>query len=230
MHIAYCTNVRLPSERAHGHQIAQVCDALAKLGHTVTIFAPVRANTITENYHQYYKAEKGVSIEYVKGFDAPHFAKRFFSLGFLGLLISNATLRKNISVALKSRNFDAIYTRTPALMSSLLKTSVPIILELHQLPRWSRRIFVRHCNQCRTVVCLTSIMKETLRSWGIDEKKLTVEPDGVDLARFASMHITTAARAHFNLTTSRTVVGYVGRLKTLGMEKASLIYSVHFLL
>jgi hypothetical protein len=37
MRIAYCTNVRLPSERAHGHQVARVCDALAKLGNDVTI-------------------------------------------------------------------------------------------------------------------------------------------------------------------------------------------------
>ena len=56
MRIAYCTNVRLPSERAHGHQVAQVCDALAHLGHDVTIFAPYRDNEVTEDYWMYYGA------------------------------------------------------------------------------------------------------------------------------------------------------------------------------
>lgn len=46
MRIAYCTNIRLPSERAHGHQVAAVCDALVKLGHDVTIFAPFRKTSL----------------------------------------------------------------------------------------------------------------------------------------------------------------------------------------
>jgi glycosyltransferase involved in cell wall biosynthesis len=45
------------------------------------------------------------------------------------------------------------------------------------------------------------------------------EGDAVDLRRFTNLPSTEEAREEFGLTTDRKVVGYVGRLKTLGMEK-----------
>lgn len=62
MKIAYCTNVRLPTERAHGRQIASVCDALGILGHEVQIFAPYRRNLVKESYREYYSAHKKVEL------------------------------------------------------------------------------------------------------------------------------------------------------------------------
>ncbi len=69
MRIAYCTNVRLPSERAHGHQVAQVCDALAALGHDVTVVAPFRRNTIHADYWSYYGADRRVNLAHLGSFD-----------------------------------------------------------------------------------------------------------------------------------------------------------------
>jgi len=46
-----------------------------------------------------------------------------------------------------------------------------------------------------------------------------VEGDGVDLRRFAKLPTREEARKQFGLQTNRLVVGYVGRLKTLFMDK-----------
>ncbi len=216
MRIAYCTNVRLPSERAHGHQVAAVCDALVALGHTVTIFAPFRKNIVTQDYWSYYNADRSVMVEYLGTFDP--IESRLLP-GVAGLLTLNMLLRRALAASLTSENFDLLYTRSPALLPALIDSGLPVILELHQLPNRNKRAFVKQCNQCRLVSCLTSPMRDALLTWGVQADKLFVAGDAVNLSHFAEPIPTDTARKHFTMQTNRTVVGYVGRLKTLGMEK-----------
>lgn len=216
MRIAYCTNVRLPSERAHGHQVAHVCDALVRLGHDVTVVAPFRRNVIEEDYWTYYGADRRVKVAYHGWFDP---IQSGFTPGILGLLTMNWMLRRQLRRALTPHDFDLLYTRTPALLPALLATGVPVVLELHQLPRRARRRFVARCHRCRTVACLTSAMRDALVAWGVDPKWVIVEGDAVDLRRFEKLPSREMAQRKFDLKTDRIVVGYVGRLRTLGMEK-----------
>lgn len=216
MKIAYCTNVRLPSERAHGHQVTQVCDALIHLGHDVTIFAPFRKNVVTTDFWTYYNADPKVKLEYLGSFDP---IQSPLLPGVAGLLTLNVLLRRALKSALTPDRFDMVYTRSPALLPSLLSSTLPVILELHQLPRRNKRAFIKQCNQCRIVSCLTSPMRDTLIGWGVSPECLMVAGDAVDLSRFEKPVAVSTARDHFKIQTERLVVGYIGRLKTLGMEK-----------
>ena len=216
MRIAYVTNVRLPSERAHGHQIAQVCDAFAELGHTVDLYAPYRINPVREDYRAYYGARKEVTLKILGSFDA---IRSVLLPGVAGLWTQNALLRQALVRPLSAGGYDLLYTRAPALLGVLLSMKAPVVLELHQLPRFGRGAFVSRCNTCRLVVCLTSAMRDTLKEWGVNESVLRVEGDAVDAKRFENLPSTEEARKALGLSTRRTVVGYVGRLKTLGMEK-----------
>lgn len=217
MRIAYCTNVRLPSERAHGHQVAQVCDALIRLGHGVSILVPYRKNVIEADFWTYYGARRDIAIAYLNRFDPIN--HRFFP-SVTALWMLNILLRWNMLRFLRTHTFDLVYTRSAALLPALLRAGPPVVLELHGLPRWGRRRFVRLGNRCRLVVCLTSPMRTELISWGVDAERVIVEGDAVDLERFASMSHVQAARDEWKLPSDgRLVVGYVGRLKTLGMEK-----------
>lgn len=225
MRIAYCTNVRLPSERAHGHQVAEVANALATLGHDVTIFAPLRRNSVGADFWTYEGVSKKISLEYVGTFDP--IASPFLP-GVLGLRWMNATVRRGIRRFVTSDAFDLAYTRTPSLLSALIATGVPTILELHQLPRFGRVKFVALCNRCRLIVPLTQAMASALRTWGVEDSRIIVEGDAVNLKKYASLPSRNVARQSLHLRTDRTVVGYVGRLKTLGMEKgvATILRSV----
>lgn len=219
MRIAYITNVRLPSERAHGHQIAQVCDALAQLDHAVTIFAPTRKNTVKEDYWTYYNAQRSVQLMHVGSFDPidhPLLPK------IIQLPILNRQLATELPKHISPAAFSLVYTRSPALLPAALATRVPVVLELHQLPRSRRRKFAEQCNRCVKVACLTSAMRDQLRAWGVHHDKLMVEGDAVDLKRFTKLPSAEEARRHYGLPatdSSRLVIGYIGRLKTLGMEK-----------
>ena len=216
MRIAYCTKVRLPSERAHGHQIAQVCDALTRLGHTVSVYSPYRRNIVTQDFHAYYQVPADIAFKELGTFDP---INRPWLPGVTGLWTLNALLRREYRAALPAGKFDLLYTRAQALLPALLKMNVPVVLELHQLPRLFRRRFVSLASRCKLVVCLTSAMRDALVSWGIPTDKVIVEGDAVDLKRFAKVPMKDTARKQMNLSTNRLVVGYVGRLKTLGMEK-----------
>ncbi|MBI5794088.1 glycosyltransferase family 4 protein [Candidatus Uhrbacteria bacterium] len=216
MRIAYCTNVRLPSERAHGHQVAQVCDALVHRGHDVTIFAPFRKNVVKQDYWKYYGANKKVKLTHVGRFDA---IASWLTPGFIGLLTMNIMLRRRLRKILPAKKFDLLYTRSPALLRPLIKSKIPVILELHQLPRRGKGRFVKLCNRCKRIACLTSAMRDILIAWGVNRKLVIAEGDAVDLTRFKNLPSRTAAQKKFSLTTDRLVVGYVGRLKTLGMDK-----------
>lgn len=216
MRIAYCTNVRLPSERAHGHQIAQVCDALVHLGHSVQLFAPYRDNVVSEDYWGYYGAEKSVELTYLGKTD---FIKAWWAPGPLGLWSMNAVLRSEYRRHITKDAFDLAYTRSPALLPPLIAAGVPTILELHQLPNRQRSTFVQHCNQITCTACLTNAMRDELVQWGVEPTRLAVEGDAVDVSRFANLPTIEEARQQFGLATDRPVVGYIGRLKTLGMEK-----------
>lgn len=214
--IAYCTNVRLPSERAHGHQVAQVCDALIRLGHTVSVYCPFRRAAINTGFSQYFGVDPRISLVVLGSFDP---IAAWWLPGVLGLWVLNWQLRQRLSLELSVRAYDLLYTRSPAILAALLHTGLPVILELHQLPRFGRRSFVRRCNACRRVTCLTSVMRDQLIRWGVAPERVTVAADAVDLRRFADLPIQGQARQHFGLLTQRPVVGYVGRLKTLGQEK-----------
>ncbi len=216
MRIAYCTNVRLPSERAHGHQVAHVCRALWNLKHEVEVFAPFRENVIPQDFWTYEHLSRDIKLRYVG--DTDYIAKSWWP-GWLKLRSMNGSLRRDLPALLKEREPDVIYTRSPALLPALLDVGSPVILELHQLPRWARHLFVEECNRCARVACLTSPMRDVLVNWGVKKEKLIVEGDAVDLDRFENLPSKPKARSKWNLRTDRPVVGYVGRLTTLGQEK-----------
>lgn len=216
MRIAYCTNVRLPSERAHGHQIAQVCDALTHLGHYVQILAPHRRNPIHQAYTDYYGADPRVELVQLGSFDP---IDHVLLPRVVQLPILHTLLRRSLAHHLTVEPFDLLYTRAPALLPTLLRTGAPVVLELHQLPRRGRTAFVERCNVCRLVVCLTHSMRETLIEWGVAPDRVIAEGDAVDLHRFLHLPSQDEVRAQIGLQTNRIVVGYVGRLRTLGMEK-----------
>lgn len=217
MRVAYCTNVRLPSERAHGHQIAQVCDALVSLGHQVTVFATIREETIQESFASYYGVSGQILLKHI-GFKKH--IPNWPPLRPLRLAIQNRGMIRDYKTELTKDRFDLLYTRTPALLATLIATGIPVILELHQLPRRGRSAFVRHCNACKLVVCLTERMRQELGEWGVHPARMTVEGDAVDIDRFRPLPKKSDARIQVLVAASdRFVVGYTGSIITMGHDK-----------
>ena len=212
MRIAYVTQTRFPTEKAHGHQIAQVCDALASLGHKVTLIAPDVPTAITADPHDYYAVRASFAVRHVHQFNALHSP---FIPGAFAFMVGMASYRRSLSNDIReSGSADLYYVRSAAVLPPLLATGKPVVLELHTLPRRGRRRFVRLCNRCRLVVCLTSLMQAELAAWGVDPTLLMTEGDGVDLSRFAELPHNDEPRVPYTLPEGRAILGYAGSLVT----------------
>jgi glycosyltransferase involved in cell wall biosynthesis len=209
MRIAYCTNVRLPTERAHGHQVARVCDALTQIGHVVTVFAPFRVNTVTQDFHAFHGADARVQMRHLGRFDP---IDKAWLPRAVQLPVLNIQLRRALAKALAAGNFDVLYTRTPALLATLLNTGIRTVLELHAIPRRHQRMFVRQCNRCALVVCLTSPMRDALVALGVEAARVVVEPDAVEAQRFVGA----AARLFDG---QGPFIGYAGQIESMGLSK-----------
>lgn len=187
-----------------------------QLGHEVTVVSPYRRNPIQDSFVQYY----GVSAE-VKHVTLGHFdtINRWWLPSPINLWLLNWLFSRHLRTFLQTHEADMLYTRSPALLRTLLSAARLVIVELHQLPRW-RLLFLRQLRRCHKVVCLTSAMRDRLLQCHIPAEQIQVEGDAVDLVEFTkTVDIATRLPAVSRPDTKRMIVGYVGRLKTLGMDK-----------
>ncbi|MBP9850998.1 MAG: glycosyltransferase, partial [Candidatus Peribacteraceae bacterium] len=186
MRVAYCTNVRLPSERAHGHQIAKVTEALKDMGHEIEIFAPYRKNIIDQSFESYYGLTSPIRLHHLGSTDG---IAAWWAPGIIGLKLTTYLLGNNLRGILKSRpkDFEVIYTRTPELLPYVTGLGIPVILELHRIPRIGKRRFLRLLRSCKLIVALTSPMRQALIDMGVSDVPVIVEGDGVDLHDFETL-------------------------------------------
>ena len=149
--------------------------------------------------------------------------------GKIAFLASMYSFRRALFLFVSKHQTDLFYVRSAQVLPPLLATGIPVVLELHTLPRMARRTFLAQCRRCAVVICLTRIMRDVLISWGLDAERVFVEGDAVDLRRFTLSERSESngfiphqkeAKAQWLLPQGRTVVGYVGSLVTGdGLEK-----------
>ncbi len=218
MRIAYCTNVRLPNERAHGHQIAKVVQALTELGHSVEIFCPYRMNPIQESFVRYYDVSSDIQVHQVGSVDG---IAAWWAPGILGLKLTTFLFGKQLKkiLAQRTKDFDCLYTRTPELLPVLTATKKPVIVELHRLPRFWLKRFARHLRRCRLVVALTTAMRTAVLDMGISNVPVIAEGDAVDPRDFASLPEATQTRITLGVPDGVPLIGYAGQLESMGLSK-----------
>ncbi len=218
MRIAYCTNVRLPSERAHGHQIAKVTEALRDLGHEVEIFAPYRKNTIDQSFASYYGLTDHVHLHHLGAIDG---IAAWWAPGVLGLKLTTFLFGRQLEKILKRRvkEFDLIYTRTPELLPVLSRVDVPLILELHRIPRFGRMRFLALLRSCKLIVALTSPMRQALIDLGVSDIPVIAEGDAVDLHDFEAVPDAKTTRQSLEVPDLVPLIVYAGQLESMGLSK-----------
>lgn len=218
MRIAYCTNVRLPSERAHGHQIAKVTETLRDMGHEIEIFAPFRKNTIQQSFESYYGISSPIRLHHIGSIDG---IAAWWAPGILGLKLVNFLFGRALRNLLRTRkkDFDAIYTRTPELLPYVTGLGIPVIVELHRIPRMGINGFLKQLRKCRLIVALTSPMRQALIDMGVSDVPVIVEGDGVDLHDFEDLPNADDTRSSLGVAKGEPLIVYAGQLKSMGLSK-----------
>lgn len=205
--IVYIANIRLPTEKAHGIQIMETCEALVKEGVEVELVVPRRLNKITQDPFSYYQIKKTFGIRYILTID-------LVRLGKIGFLIQLLTFVGFLSFYLLWRYWQnkevLFYTRDEISALYLLTLGKRVVWEAHAGQKnWFARQIIRR--QIPTVV-ITRGLSALYERMGLDSDKILIAPDGVNLGKFNLLISKKEARVRTSLPIEKKLVIYTGHL------------------
>jgi glycosyltransferase involved in cell wall biosynthesis len=187
MRILYITNSRLPTERAHGLQIAKTCEALGKIA-DVTLLLPKRKQT---------PGLRGLSIEAFYSLKKPLREKKIFSFDLLigafpktpayYLQTLTFSFSEFLFVLRNRKKFDAFYTREFSSTLVLKFLGLKWFFEAHQFPKTfiGKFFHKRILGKSAGIICISKGLQDKYKK--LVKVKSIVADDGVDLAEFSKM-------------------------------------------
>jgi len=197
MRIIYILNARWPTVKAHGLQVASMCDALVELGCDVELIIPSRS-----------------------AYPETHVpAVRLWSPDW----VADDTIGKflfwlqQLLFACRARLFligypGEVYTRDLITAGVLAALGRPAYVELHTAPsRWSflHRWMLR---TSRGVISITRGLADRVREAGISVDNILVAPDGYDPSLFGRLPSQAVARRQVHLPVDVPIALYAGHL------------------
>lgn len=225
--LIYLGVIRIPTEKAHGLQIMQNCEALAQAGYDVELWKARRFNTAQMRRISDPFAHYGVTKSFV--------IKRLPILDLMPLARGNLKIERGffyvqvisyIVVMLLRMLFtqaDVYYSRDENILLPLsyTKPRVKLAYEPHTVrpSKMGRRIQQAVATRCGAILPLTGKLRDDLVAGGASADKMRVVHDGVRAERFANLPTQQAARTQIGWPQDAYIVGYMGQLKTMNMDK-----------
>ena len=226
--LLYISTMRLPTEKAHGLQIMQNCEAFADAGCDVTLWVARRWNTpemraVADPFRHYgvsanFALRRIPCIDVFPLFPAESAGAR---LAFYLLQLSYALA---CVILLLFARADFYYSRDAFILYLLskLRAKSSLAYEAHQFPFSGRGAALQRqvIAGVGSVIAVTPRLREDLvQRRGADPGRTIVAHDGIRRARFDQLPDQALARRQIGWPAEAFIVGYVGRLQTLGMDK-----------
>ncbi len=156
MKFLYLASQRLPTEKAYGLQISQMCSGIAvSEGVDLELVYPTRSNTIHQGFFGYYNLKRNfkVSKVWAPDFYLPRWLD-VLAFGFKNL-ISALLLARAVLI----RNPDLVYSRDELPLYVLSFFRKNLVFEAHKLPN-SRSFMYRRFKKRRVkIVTITHALK-----------------------------------------------------------------------
>lgn len=210
MNLLYISNSRLPTEKAHGYQIINTCEALSAQGVNVTLLAPKRVNDIKKNIFDYYNIKENFAIKKV-------FCLDFLKLPFLkkfSFLIESFTFALSVKKYVKSnaQSFDVIYTRDFIIAKFLKNSGKSVYYEMHTMPDIVTNSHKMIWQSCNGIVVISEGLRDELKKQGIADNNVLIARDAVDIKKFDIDISKHEARQKLNLSQDKKIIVYTGHL------------------
>ncbi len=213
MKIIYLSNARIPTEKAHGSQIMKMCESFARQGAEVELILPRRANEIKEDPFDFYRVARIFRITYIFCLDQESMK---FLPEKLSFSLQKATFYLSARSYLLFKKYDYLYSREQAAALWFRKA----VIELHSLPAGISQLDVFIWRRVFKFIALTKFIGQGLVDHGINESDMMVAGDAADLEAFARIAGGKAElRNELNLPGGKKIIGYIGKYKTMGMDK-----------
>jgi glycosyltransferase involved in cell wall biosynthesis len=222
MKIIYLANSRIPTEKAHGHQIVKMCERFAKIGWDVKLVVPSRNNYIKQGLFQYYNIKQNFTFKIIKLFDFFKYEKYLGSFTFYLQSIG-------FFVKLLFEKFDneaIIYTRNPEIVWLFRKRGFKTCYECHDWFGKHKSVALYLLRKTNHIVTTNNFIKNEFVKNGFKAGAILVAPHGVDRKIF-DLDITKGVAIDKLLISSEIkksmrggrVLLYTGSLKTIGQAK-----------
>ncbi len=207
MKICYLANIRLPTEKAHGLQIMEMCRAFARGGHQVRLIVPKRENAVAGTAWDFYGFRPEFEIVETPIFDFIRFDR---VLGRAALWLN--ALQFSWFARRPARAFapDVVYARDP--WFAHVAPAARYVYEAHDFPKRVTSLHRRWWKRAARIVAVTSGLKRALVSAGAPEKRIVVAHDGVEEAIFAVRESQKEARSALGLPEDGFIAIYTGHL------------------
>ena len=207
--ILYLSNLRLPTEKAYGIQIAKMCEAFSLIPETELELAyPYRKNPITTDFFEYYSVKKNFRVKKLPALD-------MYTPGSSGKI--TVGLKSFISAVILffyalSKKADVIYSRDELIIFFLSFFKKNLVFEAHRFSI-KRKIFYNRFKKAEIkIIAISEAIKKDLVNMGFESKNILVAHDGVDINLFDIDIIKEEARAKTNLPKNQEIVMYTGHL------------------
>ena len=229
MKLLYVANARIPTEKAHGLQIMQNCEALAEAGADVTLWAARRINTAelrgVADPWAHYGVKRNFPLRRLPCLDLQWLVgERIVPLRRGAFFLQVASWLLALTLALLfSRRVNVYYTRDlpAAILLILLRGGARVAYEPHRISGFGpgRRLQAWALRRAGSLFPVTQAMAREIERLGAAPERICVARDGIRAERFHDLPTMAEARRQLGWREDLFVVGYVGRLHTMSMDK-----------
>lgn len=228
MKLLYLANIRLPTEKAHGLQIMQNCEAFADAGAEVRLWVARRWDTTATGKIRdpwaHYGVKRNFSLHRLPCIDLiPLVPERTDLPARLVFTLQLVTFTLVALLLALFTRADVYYSRDALLLLalSLIKPRRALAYEAHSLAqgRGGRRLQLLAVTRCGSVFATTRRLRSDLVALGANPAHTHVAHDGVRAKRFEHLPSQAEARVAAGWSADAFIVGYVGRLQTMAMDK-----------
>ena len=228
--VLYLSSNRLPTEKANGYQIMNMCRAFANMGTATQLVCPYRRQKEIEGStspFDYYNIPPVFKVCHIGGLDWLHILGTIFKrLKSLGAKLNT------VQFALNALRYSKSYWEDPTtvyysrdivvvFLLSLFQKRIKgkIIYEAHAFPGKKLGRLIPVIQNIHRLVCLTGKLKALFVGVGWNPEKVIVAHDAVDLRQFAVKTRRNIIRREKGIPSQAKIVGYIGRFQSMGMEK-----------
>ncbi len=207
--IYYIANARMPTERAHGIQLAKMCEAFLDRGISLELVVPRRA-TAQKLIASFYGLRREIPITKLWVMDTYLYGRMGYVVGSLSFAV--AYFCYFLVKRIRGERF-LIYTTDIDQFSFFLIPfiGVPYFAEIHDA-KAKKFPFTHFFSRARGLIVINNIIKEKLCvRFGIEPARIIVHPNGIDLITFHREYVLLDARKKLGLPQDKKIVLYIGK-------------------
>lgn len=226
--LLYLSLMRMPTEKAHGLQIMQNCEAFVRVGYDVRLWTTRRFNTPAlrqvDDYHAFYGVDPIFRVTRLPVLDLMPLAGGRQALERIAFYLQIASYLITLFVRLLFTQADVYYARDEWILYALsyFKPRAKLVYEAHLLSpnERGRRLQAQVVKRVAHIVAITSPLRQKLIDIAqVSPGKVIVAHDGIREARFQHQLSQAEARAQIGWRTDAFIVGWVGRLHLINQDK-----------